>query len=78
MIGAVHIHQITGVRAETINHDIACGSDYYTRNLVIEHEMPDGSKSEITLTLFSQDGHNLLISDSDLNAIMRVPEKEAA
>lgn len=50
------------------------GKVQYFRTMVIK--MSDGT--EEVLNLFSDNGHNLLISDAELDAILLEPVREAA
>ena len=78
MITQFNMHRITGVRLESIDSGSAMGHDYYSRGIVFESLRHDGTKEEFLITLFSNNGHNLLISDSELDAILIEPIKEAA
>ena len=78
MITAFNMHRITGVRLESIDSGSALGREYYSRGIVFESLRHDGTKEEFLITLFSNNGHNLLISDSELDAILIEPIKEAA
>lgn len=78
MITSFNMHRITGVRLESIDSGSALGHDYYSRGIVFESLRHDGTKEEFLITLFSDNGHNLLISDAELEAMLKEPVKEAA
>lgn len=71
----ISYHSVTEVSIDTIQHiDLTPCEPFYTRTLVIK--MADGSTESIHL--FSDDGHNLLVSDPDLSQMMSEVLKKAA
>ncbi|MCB4358467.1 hypothetical protein [Quatrionicoccus australiensis] len=78
MVGSLNLHGIVGVHLDSIDHGTTDYGDHYSRSIVFEAINAAGSKQEFRVNLFSDNGHNLLVSDAELDAILLEPVREAA
>lgn len=78
MIGAFNLHNVVGVHLDSIDRITTDYGSSYSRCFVFEGNDQFGNRQEFRLNVFSDNGHNLLVSDAELDAILLEPVKEAA
>jgi len=73
---SMNIHNVKSIElGEIQTHTLDDGRVFYTRSI---HFMDSNGVSILTIDPFSDDGHNLLVSDPDLTQIMSDVLKKAA
>lgn len=78
MIGEFNVHNVVSVHLDSIGRLESSYGTGYHRRIVLESRDQFGNRQDFQLNVFSDNGHNLLVSDAELDAILLEPVKEAA